>query len=475
MATRGLKKILATCAAILLIGASSLPLDAQPTSPDLDLDLDLEQLRTELAMRWLEPEPHMALAKSIHDHGDRLLAFYILENIRRTRFTTEIFDQAFNQVFREREAFENSPEAAAAARAAVEAAPTDPEALIHLADIYISREEYTAASRLLEQAIEVKPDEPGAWFALAETYRRQGRAEDATRTTERFVETHPESPEVVLQQTAAMMESDPAKARLILRRAAEANPYSGTILFNLAIVIQQEGDLGEAERLYREAARLALDDAHVQGWTGRFLLKVADDPEGALHHYLNAYFLDPHFYDTEYAESRIRELAWESAEKEMDRLLEQETSVETLLRHSNPNITGMALETAKKDWKPTYVEPVVELTIHDDPGLRWDAAVALMEKADETFDERLHQLLEDTSLRRRGLAAYIAVHRWGEDAFPSLQNLLRSEAQLVRYDAISALLQEGGEPGKTLLRKYKENETNEMLREIIEAYAVAER
>jgi HEAT repeat protein len=96
-----------------------------------------------------------------------------------------------------------------------------------------------------------------------------------------------------------------------------------------------------------------------------------------------------------------------------------------------------------------------------------------MESADEEFDERLEQLLEDADLRRRGLAAYIAIHRWGEHAFPFLRNLLQSEAQLVRYDAISALLQEGGEPGKALLRQHREHETNEMLAGMIDAYAVA--
>jgi tetratricopeptide (TPR) repeat protein len=466
------KKLLASWLTVPLTGVLVLvlPLGAQPATHDLEL----EQLRTELAMRWLEPEPHMALAKYVHDRGDRLLAFYILENIRRTRFPQEVFDQAFSDVFLERKDFDNSPEAEAAARTAVEAAPVDPEALTHLADIYISREEYAAAAPLLERAIESQPDDSAAWFALVETYRRQGRAEDATRTMERFVETNPGSPEVVLQQTAALMESDPAEARGILQQAVETHPGSGALLFNLATVTQQEGDLDEAERLVREAARLSPDNAHIQGWTGRFLLKVADDPEGALKHYLNAYFLDPHFYDTEYAESRIRSLAWEMAEKEMEHLSQQGTSIEALLRNSNPVIASEALERAKGDWKSAYIEPVVELMTHDDPGLRWGATAALMENADDSFDERLEQLLEDADLRRRGLAAYIAIHRWGQEAFPFLRNLLHSEAQMVRYDAISALLLEGGEPGKTLLRKYREQETNGMLAEILDAYAVAE-
>jgi len=437
-------------------------------------DPQLQHLRNELAMRWLEPEPHMALAKYIYDRGDRLLAFYILENIRRTRFPMEVFDQAFDQVFRGHGPFDNSQEAVAAAKHAVETVPDDPEALVHLADIYISREEYSAAAPLLERAVELQPDDAETGFALTETYHRQGRNEAAAKNLERFAETHPGSPEVVLQETAALMQSNPAEARSRLQRAAEAHPESGAILFNLAIVTQEEGDLEAAGHFFKEAAILAPNDAHIQGWTGRYFLKVANDPEGALQYYLSAYFLDPHFYETEFAESRIRTLAWEAAEQTTDQILRQGASVETLLLHPNPVVAGMGVDRAKQDWKPTYVEPVVELMTHDDPGLRWSATVALMENVDETFDERLAQLLVDSDLRRRGLAAYLAVHRWGQDAFPTLENFLQSEAQLLRYDAISAILQDGGEAGKTLLRNHEEHETNSLLREMIDVYAVAE-
>lgn len=114
MTASGKKISLVLCAMLLLTGMVAISHAAQPVSPDLDL----EHKRTKLAMRWLEPEPHMALAKLISDRRDRLLAFYILENIRRTGFPKEVFDQAFDQVFRERDAFDNSPEAEAVALAA---------------------------------------------------------------------------------------------------------------------------------------------------------------------------------------------------------------------------------------------------------------------------------------------------------------------------------------------------------------------
>jgi AraC-like DNA-binding protein len=59
----------------------------------------LDQLRHDLAMRYLEPAPHMALAKFYLDKGDRLQAFYILEAARRGRFEDAIFNRAFLNSF----------------------------------------------------------------------------------------------------------------------------------------------------------------------------------------------------------------------------------------------------------------------------------------------------------------------------------------------------------------------------------------
>ena len=61
--------------AAVVVGAVSVLSQAQ--------DNELKRLRVDFAMRFLEPEPHMALAKYFFDHGDRLEAFYILEAARR--------------------------------------------------------------------------------------------------------------------------------------------------------------------------------------------------------------------------------------------------------------------------------------------------------------------------------------------------------------------------------------------------------
>ena len=46
----------------------------------------LAELQRAYAMRYLEPEPHMALAKYYFEHGKRIEAFWVVETARRGRF-----------------------------------------------------------------------------------------------------------------------------------------------------------------------------------------------------------------------------------------------------------------------------------------------------------------------------------------------------------------------------------------------------
>src|SRR5258706_1802594 len=79
--------------ALLIALSASLSPRAQSQHPTLN------QLRADFAMHFLEPAPHMALAKYYLDHGNRLQAFYILETARRSRFEEPVFNQAFQLSF----------------------------------------------------------------------------------------------------------------------------------------------------------------------------------------------------------------------------------------------------------------------------------------------------------------------------------------------------------------------------------------
>lgn len=71
-------------------------------------DQQLVLLRQQLALNYLEPEPHMALVKYYLNKGDRLQAYYLLEYARRGRFPREQFDRAFLKAFGEPARTDNS-------------------------------------------------------------------------------------------------------------------------------------------------------------------------------------------------------------------------------------------------------------------------------------------------------------------------------------------------------------------------------
>jgi hypothetical protein len=86
---------------------------------------------------------------------------------------------------------------------------------------------------------------------------------------------------------------------------------------------------------------------------------------------------------------------------------------------------------------------------------------------DSSFDPTLKELLVDKDIRKRGLAAYIAVHLWKEKSFDAMRAMLKEEAQLLRFDAVSALAMEGGSEGLKIIKEHAARESNHALKQMI--------
>jgi hypothetical protein len=100
--------------------------------------------------------------------------------------------------------------------------------------------------------------------------------------------------------------------------------------------------------------------------------------------------------------------------------------------------------------------------------VRWYAMQILKEKVDRSFDETLKALLNDKDLRKRGLAAYIAVHLWKQESFGMMRAMLKEESQLLRFDAVSALIMEGGAEGRAIVVEHLPSEKHPNLKKLIE-------
>lgn len=426
----------------------------------------LDELNAAFAARYLEAPAHVALARYHHDQGHRRVAFSILESARR-RFEPAEFDEAFAAGFRGARPVDSSGAAEAALLQRLAAHERDVPALKGLAEIYIARDEWARATRYLERVVELKPDDFPAVAALTDAYRRQGETAEAARVARTFVDAHPDSREAWEYRVDEAMQRDRTGAAQLLRTALESYPKDPILVAHRAALLQADGKLAEAGVEIERAAALAADRPEVQSWAARFFLTAVPDPARAVQYALNVYFLDPRFFDGEHAEARVRRLELEVAGEELKGLLAAHRAAETLLGHRDPVVVGLAITAMSENWRAAYAPPLFATLGHDDPIVRASAMKALKTHADRSFDQDLKELLADRDPRKRGLAAHIAVHLWERDSFAAIKTLLSDPVELVRYEAFSALVLEGGAEGRELALAYREQESNPRLKRLL--------
>jgi Tfp pilus assembly protein PilF len=443
---------------LVLLLASLTPASSQTPS-------ELARLQNDFAMHYFEPEPHMALARYYLDHGNRLEAFFVLETARRGILDEEVFDHAFQVTF---EGFDNSKAAEERLLSELAQNATSADLRFKLADIYISRSDYVKANGILVEAIKQHPGDFRFTAATAEILTTQGKSADADSVVKQYVTAYPESVEAFEMRADALHKTDPVKARQLLDQGIARYPQNGDLLFKSAILFQEAGELDKAEANFVRAATLAPKSVDIQSWVGRFFFKVRNDGNRALPYYLNAYFLSPHAYESEFVESRITHICFAQSKANFDSQTKAKKSLVDLLSDPDAGVVVMALAQMDREWRPGYVTPVTTLLGHESQQVRWGASELLKEKVDSSFDATLRALLKDSDLRKRGLAAYIAVHRWKNDSFEMMDQLLTEEAELLRFDALSALILEGGAAGRQHALAHAVREKHPKLRQLLE-------
>lgn len=412
---------------------------------------ELKKLRESYAREYFKAEAHLRLAKYLADYGDRLNAFFISETARRQHFPEEAFDLATRVVLRG-DTFDNSALAEKRLRDDLAASPSDVKALIELADIHVSHSEWKAAEEELRRALVADPESVDAVAMLAEILRRTGREAEGDKLQEDWLKARPNSREAWLDRVDEAVGSRKVDALKVVNAALAKFPGEAILHFHRAHLLHLANDLDGATAEYVRAAELDPKSAYIQGWTARFFLKAKNDREKALEYYLSAYFLDPHFYDTEYAEGRVRTLASQLASSRYASARASGRTPLQLLETADPVVAGLAMKDVDNEWSPGARQKLVILLAHED--LRYGAADILARHVGAEFDEELRALLQSPDLLTRSAAAYIAGARWKEDVVPILTPWLDEPADLLRYDAVSILLEMGGERGKKELRKF---------------------
>jgi Tfp pilus assembly protein PilF len=360
--------------------------------------------------------------------------------------------------------FDNSPKAEAELRAQLQVSSNNFvssnkfETLTKLADVYISRDDWTKAVPLLEEAIKLQPDDFSTVAALAEVYKGMDQEKKAQTIVSQGTKQHPVSVHAYQMEIHAQLSAKNAgAAKPIIEKALKRYPDDALLHFDLAQVFEQSNDLEGAQREFERAVQLAPQSAEIQGWVARFYLKEKPNPRRSLDLYLNAYFLDPDFYETEYAESRIPKLA-----REVTDLLLQENGKNSIagtgmpadLMSLSPMLEENRLNAAESNWTADSMDKVLEIMGSDDEENRWSAMRLAAGHLNEISDERLAQLLEDSDLRKRGMAGYLFVFRGQDKAQLLMKKWLEDPAELIRYDAISALVLYGDAAGRKMVEEY---------------------
>ncbi|HEV3037444.1 MAG TPA: tetratricopeptide repeat protein [Candidatus Angelobacter sp.] len=426
----------------------------------------LEAARREYALHFFDAEAHVRLAKELNDHGQRLAAFFVLEAARREHFEQAEFTRAFRRVFLN-DNFDNSPEAEAHLRAQLQNSPYDFEKLTKLADIYISRDDWTKAVPLLQRASKLQPDDFSTVAALAQVYQGMDQDEKAQTIVSRWTKQHPYSLHTYQTEIHALISAENAVGtRLVIERALKRFPNDALLHFDLGQVFERRADLKDAQREFERAVQLAPRSVDIQGWVARFFLKAKPNPRRSLDLYLNAYFLDPDFYETEYAESRIPELARQVLE-EQEKNSVAGADIPADLMSLVPMVEETLLNAAKTDWSADSMDKVLKIMGSDDEENRWNAMRLAAGHLNEISDERLAQLLEDPDVRKRGMAGYLAVLRGHDKAVLLMKKWLEDPVELIRYDAISALMLYGDAADGKIVEEYiaSGKEPNARLRE----------
>jgi len=238
--------------------------------------------------------------------------------------------------------------------------------------------------------------------------------------------------------------------------------------FDKGYELLNQKKLDAAAQSFMTAANLDPKSASIQTWVGRFFYKAKPDNTLALKYYFNAYFLDPHAYETEFVESRVRNISLAEADVRFAELIKSGRTLTEISTDANPLIVGKAIEQMAKQWKNEYNNALFACLDNDDDTIRWNAFEVIIKNAGASIDERISALLNSPDLRKQGLAAYALVEFQKEKSFEILKKMLADKAELIRFDAVSALVLKGGEKGMEILREHKKTEPSPLLKQLID-------
>lgn len=210
----------------------------------------------------------------------------------------------------------------------------------------------------------------------------------------------------------------------------------------------------EGEKIIEEAMAKYPNQYELKAMAAKYYLKGKKDYETALYLYIDLYFNNPHFYDWEYAEFRIKEITSSKKKEWFENRIKSGISIDQMAaKEKNPRVLDVLIDQAKENWDASMVQIMFTLMGNDDPYIQTSALHRLLEhSADVSDKERIRSMLKGDDLVKRAMAAFLVVKCLGEKEYPLLKDNLDSGIELIQIDTIQALSKMGGEAGIKYLR-----------------------
>lgn len=123
----------------------------------------------------------------------------------------------------------------------------------------------------------------------------------------------------------------------------------------------------------------------------------------------------------------------------------------------------------EQNWDARVFQRMMLLMGSEDEVNRATAMHLLSEHPNPEAEKELFLLLDDPDVCKRGMAGFVAMKWNTERALPIVKKWLDDPAELVRFDALSALVEAGGPEGHKVVEEYARSgkEQNAHLRDVI--------
>ena len=195
------------------------------------------------------------------------------------------------------------------------------------------------AARVYDQFVAATPERVGATISRAEFMTTHGRPGEAVALCDRALRVYPDDAGIAMTRAAALDRADRVDAALdSLRNLRRARPGDPTVANSLGYTLADRGrDLGEAERLIRDALVARPDSAAIQDSLGWVLFRQNRANE-AIPWLERAYAADP---EAEVA-SHLGEARWAAGDRAgaertwrdaLKRTVDRQLLIDTLARH----------------------------------------------------------------------------------------------------------------------------------------------